>query len=166
MKDATVIPGFENYQITEKGKVISINSGKEVPATNGKVRLYDKPKHKVTLVVEELVKEVFGEEEKPRSAPESTEKAKETTTNGKKSTTKTKSGMSDKIRELYKDGMSRKNISKKLERNQGYVDNVVYRMNYAENKEAIETDLRLGKSEKEVQEKYDISARFTARVDV
>ena len=148
MKNTKGIPGFENYQITEKGKVISINSGKEVPSTNGKVRLYDKPKHKVTLVVEDLVKEAFGKEEKSVSAPEST--------------TKTKSGMSDKIRELYKGGMSRKDISKKLERNQGYVDNVVYRMNFADNHEAIAEDLN-NMTPKEVQNKYDISARFTDR---
>ena len=78
MKTSKLIPEFENYEITQKGVVANVKTGKIIPAQNGKIRLYDRPKHKVTLMVEDLIKTTFSDKETA------------------------KSGISDKIRQLYK----------------------------------------------------------------
>lgn len=133
------IPGFDNYEISKDGIITNIKTGKEVPAHNGKVRLYDRPKHKVAFMVSELVDKLFAD------------------------TVNRRSGMSAKIRQLSKDGLTRKEISEKIMPNQGYVDNVVYQMNFKGNEAAIVEDLKTMSSE-DVCKKYDISARFIPEV--
>lgn len=129
------IPNFEDYMITEKGVVINVKTGKTIPSKNGKVRLYDRPKHKVAHVVNDLIKMIFSNKKTG------------------------KNGMSDKIRQLYKEGLSIKEISDKIMPNIRYVRNVIYEMNFKENKKAIIEDLKKITQE-EIQKKYNIAPRF------
>lgn len=138
------ISGFNNYEISKDGIIFNLNTGKEVPSHNGKVRLYDRPKHKVTFLISDLIEQHFT-------------KTKETPKNGG-------NGMSDKIRSLYKDGLTRQEISKKIMPNQGYVDNVIYKMNFKDNKDKIIEDLKTMSSE-EVKKKYDVAKRFINQLE-
>ena len=138
------ISGFNNYEISREGIVINLNTGNKVPSHNGKVRLYDRPKHKVTLLVSDLIEQNFTKnEEKPKNG---------------------RNGMSDKIRSLYKSGLSRKEVSQKIMPNQGYVDNVIYKMNFKDNKDKIIEDLKT-MSPEDVQNKHDVAMRFINQLE-
>lgn len=174
------IPDFSKYEMSEQGGIHNATTGKEIAPTNGKVRLYNDSGGKSTLVIEDIRKavwengasieekpvekvEVKEEIQKPEATVSEPEEKSEPKPKPKKSdtmdNTEKKRTITQQIRDLAEAGSSRREITDLIMPNRGFVDNVVSKMNFDNNKDAIIEDMKTIEA-KEVQKKYDVPFRF------
>lgn len=138
MDTIQAIPSYSKYEV-RNGEIVKAGTSDKMTVVDGKVQVRDDKGGRGKKTVEFML-----------SIAKSPNLVK---------VDKKKSGMSDKIRQAYKDGSTRKQIAETIMSNRGYVDNVIYRMNFKENEKKIIEDSKVMASE-DVCKKYDISARF------
>lgn len=142
------IPNYSKYEMGEDDVIYSASTGKVIQQNNGEVRLYNEAGRLLRLKVADLKKATID------AADVSSIMEKHQQVNPDK-----KPGITEQIRQLSRDGLTRKEISAKIMPNRGFVDGVVYKMNFDNNKDAIIEDLKT-MSVKEIQNKYDVAPRF------